>query len=462
MKLIPVDTIVIRKARQRQEFEPNAMQELINSINDTYLAHTPVTRQEAGKTVLVSGERRIKAMQEIWTLGGTFTHEGQVVPAGMVPCTDVGELTELQAEEAELDENLKRKDLTWQEHAAAMQKLHQLRVKQALAKAINDEVPSVPGSPPALPHTIADTAEEVHGRSDGYFQDSIRRELAVARNLDNPAIAKAKTVDEAYKLLKREEAANKNRELAELVGRTYSSAVHRLVHADARTFMGTLADGAVDVILTDPPYGMGADSFGDAGGKLSGIEHNYDDSLVAWRAIMDSFCPESFRVAKAQAHAYVFCDIERFAELKGRMESAGWYVFRTPFVAHKINSGRVPLPDQGPRRQYELILYAIKGKRPVNHIYSDVISCQGDDNVGHGAQKPVALYSNLLLRSVRPGDVVADFFAGSGTIFPAAQAYQCTALACEQDAGSYGLCVQRLKDLDTPDPLISLELGVAA
>ena len=29
------------------------------------------------------------------------------------------------------------------------------------------------------------------------------------------------------------------------------------------------------MILTDPPYGMDADQFGDGGGKMTGIEHHY-------------------------------------------------------------------------------------------------------------------------------------------------------------------------------------------
>lgn len=447
MKLAPLDQIIIRKARQRQEFEPGALEELKESLRDVGLMHPPVMRQEGEQLVLVAGERRIKAMQDLWALNGDFSFEGQPIPRGMIPYTTMGELTELQAEEAELDENLKRKDLTWQEHAAAMQKLHNLRVQQSLKKDA-EQSRKDPDPAKAVPiHSVADTALEVHGRSDGSFQDSVRKELIVARNLENPNVAKAKTVDEAFKILKREEDARKNRELGELVGKSFTADVHRLENLDACAFLRTIPAGSVDVILTDPPYGMGADGFGDAGGKLSGIDHDYDDSLDSWRALMAEWCPLSYQVAKAQAHAYVFCDLDRFHELKLFMQAAGWYVFRTPLVVHKINSGRVPLPDRGPRRQYELVLYAIKGDKPVTHIYGDVLSATADENMSHGAQKPVAVYQNLLQRSARPGDVVLDSFAGSGTIFPAAHGYQCTALACEVNPSYYGLCVKRLQAL---------------
>ena len=176
--------------------------------------------------------------------------------------------------------------------------------------------------------------------------------------------------------------------------------------------------------------------------------HQYDDSPEAWTNLMNQFCPKAYRVAKPQAHAYIFCDFDRFHQLKTIMEQAGWYVFRTPLIFHKLGSGRVPLPDHGPRRQYELALYAIKGKKPVTGIFSDVISCRLEENLTHGANKPVELYMDLLKRSCRPGDQVLDCFAGSGTIFPAAHASKLYATGIELSPEYYGIAVNRLNSLD--------------
>lgn len=204
----------------------------------------------------------------------------------------------------------------------------------------------------------------------------------------------------------------------------------------------------IDVILTDPPYGMNAHKFNSGAGKMSNIEHHYDDSYEAWQELMSLWCPLSYQVCKLQAHAYIFCDIDRFHELRELMQDAGWYVFRTPMICVKPGSGRVPLPDQGPRRQWECLLYAIKGKKPVTHIYPDVISTTADEQLSHGAQKPVALYKNLLQRSVRPGDVILDSFGGTGTLIPAAHSFQCKAVVLEQEEEYYATCVERLKGLE--------------
>lgn len=433
MRQTLISSISIAENRQRQEFEPNALQELKNSIEDGGLQNAPVCRLVAGNLVLISGERRLRAISEIYELGGSFRYDGEVFAAGTVPFTLLGDLDELAAEEAELDENFRRKDLTWQEHAAALERLHRLRTAQA-AKS---------GAPF---HTVADTALEISGRSDGSFQDNVRKELIVARNLDNVAISKAKNVEDAFKILKKQETAKANVELAAKVGLTFTANSHRLFHGDCLEYMASTSD-RFDVICTDPPYGMGADQFGDGGGKLSGIEHHYDDSYEAWQKLMQAWCPLSYRVAKPSAHAYIFCDFDRFHELKALLQAAGWYVFRTPLIVHKQNSGRVPLPDRGPRRQYELVLFANKGDRTVNLIAPDVLSSPADDNLSHGAQKPVGVFQNLLHRSVRPGDDVADFFAGTGPIFPAGHNLQCKVTAWEKAAEYYALSYKRLGDL---------------
>jgi len=450
MRTIPLSQIIIPENRQRQEFEAQAMQDLAESLEKLGLMHAPVLRQAGDGFFLVAGERRLKAITDIYALGGRIRFNGDLVPEGEVPYVTMGELSVLEAEEAELDENLKRKDLTWQEHAGALKRLHELRGAQKVAATPEGETPKV--------QTVAETALEISGRSDGYYQDAVRKELIVAKHLERPEIAKAKNVEEAFKILKRSEASEANRVLAAEVGKTFTAEMHTALNIDCLLWMTFPENqGVFDVILTDPPYGMDAQDFGDADGKRVGVEHRYDDSPEAWRGLLSKWAQLAFNVTKPQAHAYVFCDLDRFHELKSFMQAAGWYVFRTPLIDYKTDSGRVPLPDRGPRRQYELILYAIKGNKTVNHIVGDVIPCQADPNMTHGAQKPVALYVNLLKRSVRPGDQVLDTFSGSGTIFESCHQMQCKATGLELNPEYFGMGLRRLKAMqEIADPLSGL------
>ena len=467
MNTTKLSSIAIPTNRQRREFNLQKLEELKASIElsparNTQLLHPPVLRRgEDGSLILVAGETRLKAITDIFALGGSFRYSGRIFTAeeGLIPFTDLGELSALEAKEAELDENIRRMDLTWQEHAAAVKELHELRSaqKQAVryeASQLPDPAKGAAILSQVAPQTIADTAQEVLGRSDGYYQDTIRKELIVAKHLDNPAVAAAKTVQEAFKILKKEETRAEAAQLAVAMGRTSVEETYEILNMDCLVYMADPANhGKFDVILTDAPYGMGADEFGNAGGKLSGTTHQYDDSYEAWFNLMHGpkfvggWCELSYLVAKSEAHAYVFCDIGNFHVLRDAMAAAGWDVFRTPLIAYKLNSGRVPRPEHGPRRQYETILYAIKGDKTVNHIYPDVIPCQGDENMGHGAQKPVALFQNLLQRSVKPGDMVLDSFAGSGPLLEAAATSQVYSVLIEAVPTYYGLILKRAERL---------------
>lgn len=433
MQFIDIANIKIAPDRQRQAFDLASLQELVNSIQDIGLLHPLVLRSTAsGECFLVAGERRLRAIQEIYALQGSFRCNNSSVPNNQVPYLMLGELSSLEAEEVELEENLRRQDLTWQELAAAHKRLHMLRTAQAALTG--------------TPHSIADTALELSGRSDGAYQDNIRKEIIIANHLDNPAIAKARNVQDAFKILKKQEIASENIKFAEQVGSTYSASSHQLLNMNCLDWMQDVYE-MFDVILTDPPYGIGADKFNDGGGEIQATAHLYEDSYENWQALIRAWAPLSFQVAKPSSHCYVFCDIDHFLELKLEMQLAGWYVFRTPFIVVKNNSGRVPLPDRGPRRQYELLLYGIKGARPVTHIYSDVIVGNADSQLCHGAQKPVSVYQNLLQRTVRPGDTVLDCFAGTGPIFPAAAHFNCTAIGIEMSSESYAIALKRLQGL---------------
>jgi len=271
--------------------------------------------------------------------------------------------------------------------------------------------------------------------------------MILADHLGDEDIAKAKTLKEGFKILKKKDELRRTANLAEAIGLTFSAKAHKIFNADCLRWMEVYGNNDFDVICTDPPYGMGADKFGDGAGKLSGITHNYDDSYETWKSLMERWTQLTVKVVKPEAHAYVFCDFDRFHELKKMMENAGWYVFRTPLICVKAGSGRVPLPEHGPRRQYEICLYAFRGKKPVLRIYPDVITTSADKNDGHGATKPVELYLNLLLRSVRPGDRVLDCFAGSGPLLTAAHTLKCTAVCVEASTEYYGLCISRLQKL---------------
>lgn len=426
MKTATLTSIIVPENRQRTERDDTHIGSLMESIfSDTGAGLlNPITLRD-GNT-LVAGECRLQAITLGYKLGKTLRHAGQIVPAGEIPYIDFGDLPLLARMEAEFVENARRMDLPWQD---------KVRAQAELAKLMEMRTGEKP--------TLGEIAAEL-----GTTTTPVQAALTLARHMNDKAIAGASTQKEAMKILKKKVDEAQRVKLAETVGKVAQSQRMRAFNVNCLEFMKGLPDAQYDVILTDPPYGMGADTFGDAAGKLAGTTHQYEDSRESTLALLDQCIPEFFRIAKGQSHLYLWCDLDLFHWLRDRCEAAGWWTHRTPLINIKPEGGRVPWPENGPRRCYEICLYAVKGKKPVTAIFPDVFESRlVEGNFGHGAQKPVEAYVNLLKRSVRPGDRVFDAFAGTGTIFAAAAALDLYADGTELEPAAFGTCIRRIQEL---------------
>lgn len=432
MKTTSLSTIKIAPNRQRKEFDATKLYEFGEKIIAQGLFHPIILRKTSEGFTLVAGERRLRAVTDIYSLGGSFTHDGKKVPVDHIPYTLLTDLDELAAEEAELEENACREDLTWAEKAAAVARIASLRERQANARG-------------EAPPSVADISIELHDSDKGYYHETVRRSLIVSKHLDKPEVKAATTLDEAFKVLKRAEKKKKDAAQGVRVGKTFTSKLHTALNADALVWLSGCASDQFDVILTDPPYGMGADAFGNAG-TTTAFAHTYEDTPDLYRQILATCQEHLYRICKPQAHMYWFCDLDMFHMTREAFLTAGWQVFRTPLIFYKRTGLRMPWTN-GPQRKYECILYAVKGKRPVLKIAGDVLDFSSDVALGHQAQKPVALYTELLSRSILAGECVLDPFMGSGTIFAAAHELKAIATGIEVDPASFGVAIQRLEKL---------------
>lgn len=432
-----ISEIVIPPNRQRREFDPEAIMKLAGSIGEIGLIHPLVVRKDpdSGEIILVAGERRLKALDTLWNMGEAVKCGETTFPEYEAPCIYQGTMDPIDAYEMELEENVRRMDLTWQEKASATAQLYELRRLKEERREERGEEAASPGE------TIAAIAADA-----GAIYQTVREEVLVAKHLKDPDVQKAKSTGEAMKILRRKEAAAKNAALSAELGKTFSVADHTLLKGDCLTIMEGMKSESFDVILTDPPYGMDAQDFGDSGGKAAG-GHFYDDSYATWQHLIDGFAAEAFRLAKPQAHLYCFCDVDRFIELKELLGVAGWKVFRTPIIWFNPGGMRAPWPEMGPQRKYQLIAYAVKGNKPVTRLYGDVITATNDENLGHPAQKPLGVLVDLLKRSVAPGDTVLDPFCGSGSVFVAAHELKLRATGIELDDSAHGLAARRIGSL---------------
>lgn len=118
-----------------------------------------------------------------------------------------------------------------------------------------------------------------------------------------------------------------------------------LYNEDCIRSMKRLANGSIDLILTDPPYNLGNfmkgrdtnlkkmrdNFFGDAG---------WDDlSFEDWEKSMDNFFEESVRVLKKGGAMIVFMAIIKVESIIKIAERHGLY-YKTTGIWHKLN----PMP----------------------------------------------------------------------------------------------------------------------
>lgn len=425
MFLQQIDKIIISENRQRKQFPREDNEELKNSICSKGLLHAPVVQNDG--ITLVAGERRLRAVTELHKEGRSFKYAGQTVSTGFIPTTRLGELSPFELREAELEENIVRLDLSWQERTAAHSELHKLRSEQKEAVG-------------AAPQTITDTAREIYGLENvGGHVSNVHEAILLQEHMHIPEIAKAKSQKEAVKVLRKIKEQEHRVKLAEVFDAT--SIPHTLLNGSALDLLPTLPSDFFDCILTDPPYGINADGFGD----MSSTGHNYTDNTEYAFKCYESLAKEGFRAAKPQAHLYAFCDISMFEAIRWTFEQNGWIVWPRPLIWAKSN-GMLPRPEHGPRNTYECILFANKGDRKTLCVRPDVILISSDGKLLHGAQKPVSLYSDLLARTCLPGNTVLDPFGGSGTILPAANQMKCTATYIELHKENYAIAVSRVNE----------------
>jgi DNA modification methylase len=165
------------------------------------------------------------------------------------------------------------------------------------------------------------------------------------------------------------------------------------------------------------------------------------------RAIAQSVILDGFRVAKPMANLWMFTDIDMFFTLREMCGRAGWVPFRTPVIWRKSASeGMAPWQSKGPRRTYELLLYATKGQRGLISSPVDVLDYSRVSRAErtHGAEKPVELLSQLIECSTLPGDFVLDPCCGSGSTLVAARNTKRTGLGIEVDPQTYNTAMSNL------------------
>ena len=182
--------------------------------------------------------------------------------------------------------------------------------------------------------------------------------------------------------------------------------VNQVIHGDCVDVLKSFPAESVDLIITDPPYLV---NYKPRDGRRCENDNNADWLWPAFQELARVLKPDSFC-----ASFYGWPWIDQFM--------AVWKRVGLRPVSHLVWVKGHCSREGYTRSHHEVGFLLAKGKppRPVDPI-SDVLPWIYTGNPLHPNQKPVVGLVPLLLAYSRPGDIVLDPFAGSGSTGAAAR-----------------------------------------
>ena len=201
-----------------------------------------------------------------------------------------------------------------------------------------------------------------------------------------------------------------------------------IYHGDCRDVMPTLEEGCVDLVLTDPPYGISYKSGmtgHDGGTALPGIAGDADTSL------------RDYVLASVQAPALMFGSWKR-SKPKGCRAVLIWD------KGEHVGMGDLSLPWKPNTEEIYVIGKGFAGHRGTSILRFPAPVTWNSTSNGrtHPHEKPVALLVALL--SKHSGQTVFDPFMGTGSTLVAARSIGRRAIGIELEEKYCEIAVKRL------------------
>ena len=126
------------------------------------------------------------------------------------------------------------------------------------------------------------------------------------------------------------------------------------------------------------------------------------------------------------------------------------YTFNADAIREPYNKNTVKTFNSSPRAGFGKVPDLERGKVPEDWWYFPVIARLHSERTGYPTQKPVALLERMILASSNPGDLVADFFCGSGTTPLVAAGHGRTFIACDESFRALHTTRSRLTVSEAP------------
>lgn len=216
-----------------------------------------------------------------------------------------------------------------------------------------------------------------------------------------------------------------------------------LINDDSLNFIKTIPANSIDLVLTDPPYGIEFQSHR----RKEIYDKIKNDNSLEW---LGNFFSECNRIMKDNTAIYCFCSWHNVDIFKKAFEKN--FKLKNVLVWVKNNHGSGDLQaSYAPK--YEFILYGNKGRRKfTGKRMEDVFFANKTGNKLHPTEKPVDLLMSFILNSSNENDLVFDPFMGSGSTGEACMRTNRKFLGVELDENYYNTSKIRLNSINLSKP----------
>lgn len=235
----------------------------------------------------------------------------------------------------------------------------------------------------------------------------------------------------------------------------------RVILGDNLSILQSIPDGVIDLIYIDPPFNTGRvqsrsqlkTEQSDEGDRVGFKGQRYNTQVIGTKAFNDDFDDfssfifprllEGHRVLSSTGSFYFHIDYREVHYCKIMLDQIfGRENFLNEIIWAYDYGGRSK--NRWPAKHDNILVYvkdskdytfnseeidripymapglvgdekAQKGKLPTDTWWHTIVSPTGKEKTGYPTQKPLGILKRIIQASSNPGDLVADFFAGSGT-----------------------------------------------
>ena len=236
---------------------------------------------------------------------------------------------------------------------------------------------------------------------------------------------------------------------------------NQVIFGDNLAILQTLPSHSIDLIYIDPPFNTGhaqsrkslktvADKDGDRVGfqgrsyrTIQVGERAYHDQFDDYLGFLKPRLHEAYRLLKTNGSLYFHIDYREvhyckvlLDEIFGRDSFLNEIIWAYDYGARTkkkwpAKHDNILWYAKDPRHytfnveEIERIAYmapglvgaekAARGKLPTDTWWHTIVPTNGKEKTGYPTQKPLGILRRIIQASSNPGDLVLDFFAGSGT-----------------------------------------------